>query len=445
MWMPDYTTTQGGSFSAPELLTNNDFSNGTTGWTGANASLSVSDRVLRLTNTKASGAASFNVSRSGVSVTQYAAYVLRSHISAVSRGGLLNGIRFDTENYATDRAGMVIQSDVQIGTTTGTVYPGVFDAVGTGSIAGDFGEISYTSLTRCPLVDGGKNALLRSDTPSHASWSKSNATASAVLGVAPDGEADAEALIEDGANSQHLMTQAASRSSVAEDLIAYGYFKRRTGTRNVQIQIDDGSGNGAYVVFNLGAGTAGSPVLAGTGTAARAFIASAGDGWYYCAIISRCAASTSIRAIFLLHNTSSDFYTGDSSSSIYAWRCGAARSGLPTRGSQTVATALASGSTQASNSIYVHGLPASNSGLLYGGDMVQIDGQINRVISELKSDAAGTGKLICANPWRGAISGAPIIVNTPMCKMMLADDSVDIETLAGRMSPFQIELIEAIE
>jgi hypothetical protein len=445
VWVPDFSTTRRGSFASPELLTNNDFSNGTTGWSGTNCSLSHADRVLRLTNTKAGGTTSFFASQTGKSVTQYAPYAVRGFVSPGRYGGWLNGSVLSATSYATDGNGLFTVAEVLGASTTGAIYPAVFDATGDKAVAGDFGELRWASFARCVLVDGGANSLLYSDQGENAAWTKGHASVSAVSGIAPDGEADARALIEDSSSGvEHYMTQSAARSAVAEDLCAFGFFRRRTGTRNIQLSISDGASNGGAAIFNLDAGTAGAAAAAGSGTNPRAFIAPAGDGWYYCAVIARCPASASMQAYFALHNGSSETYNGDGTSSVYHWRCGSARSSVPTRGALTTATAT-SGSSQTGSGIYVKGLPASTQGLLEAGDPVQIGGQINFLTARLDSDAAGKGYLQCGRPWLAATNDAPVIINTPMCKMILATDTIDLETGPGQFSPFQIELVEAIE
>lgn len=457
IWVPDFTTTLKtglpvrGSFPANEVFANNNFASGTTGWEAARCTLSVSDRVLRLTNAKTDGGAPFEVRQESLAVTQYAPYALRSMIASVSRPGMSNGTFFDGTNYAVDRAGLVVQSRVPLSATSSAIYPGVFDSSGTVALAGDYGELSWTSLARCFLVDNGPNALLRSDEFDNAAWTKSGTTVTANYYTAPDGTLTGDRLIEDTSTGEHYALQSVVRTATVAEWCFVIAMKGGDvgGLRNrARLRIlDSAATNAISATFDLSGGVI-SSAAAATGSAAnaRAFMQAMGNGWYACCIVGQMPASdTTIRAVInLIENPNNSSYTGSGSRNIGVWRATLAQSSVPVRLTQTVAAAT-TGTTQTSNRLYVKGLPASTQNLLKAGDMVQIGGQINQLIAPLDSNAAGLGVLICGNPWRSPADNAPVIVNTPMCKMQLASDTIDIDTGPGQFSPFQIELVEAIE
>jgi hypothetical protein len=322
------------------------------------------------------------------------------------------------------------------------------DTVGvqeTVSPAGGYVDIVWTSAARCALVDGGCNAALYSDQLDNAAWSKSGVSATANAATAPDGTSTAEAMVESNTNVQHYTVQSVSRASAVADVIFSGYFKRGSGTRDVRIISGDGGANYYDCYINLGTGAVTALNAFGTATNGRAFVVNAGNGWFHCALVCRAPASSAMYCEFDIVNGGTSVYLGDGTSSIYAWRVGCALSGVPMAMRQTVASALASGVAQTGSGIYVKGLPANTSGILEIGDFVQCGDQLNRVTARLDSDAAGLGYLQCANPFRSATNDAPIIVNTPMCKMMLAGDSLDLETGPGQHSALTLELVEAIE
>lgn len=445
-----------GGYSFPELFANADFSNGTTGWSGSSGAtsgvaLSVRDRIMRSTRT-GNGANSFALQQSvNPTVTAYLPYAARFFLGA-ARGAYPSGWSI-YDNVSGARATAVA---TQRGLFSGAIIPGgtssapsLLDESVTGTLTGDYVEVPFASFTRCALIDNGLNALKYSDDPTNAAWTKTRCTASAVAGTAPDGASDAMAIIEDSsASTSHYMTQSSTRTSVAEDLCAYGYFKRRTGTRNVRVVVLSGGSDYGYCYFDLNAGTAGTPTVAGSATNARAFIRNVGNGWYFCAVVARCPASTALNAEFDLASGGSNSYTGDGSSSIYAWGLGAARSGVPTRGATTVATAAASGTSQTGGGLYLKGLPASTQNIRAAGDMVEIilptGSQLVRLTAALDSDAAGLGYLQFENPVRvSPADNAAVIFNQPMMRGILTEGPA-WPTRPGLFSDFDIDLIEDI-
>lgn len=446
VWIHDPSYAQRGSFSAPELFANADFANGTTGWSTQNSTLSVRDRVMRVAVSRAStGGPSCYQSPA---VTQYRPLVVRGFHGARSRNGALIGVYANgSTNYAVDRSGLQAVAWTPASASADSTHPVVYDADLNVSIAGDWIETPFASLAHCALVDNGPNALLYSDQLDNAVWNKLRTSITANAAVAPDGTSTADAIVEDtSVSTSHIITQGASRVSVAEDLCAYGYFKRGSGTRDIQMFIvADGSSNG-FCSFNLGAGTAGTSGVNGSATNVRTFIRDAGNGWYYCAVVARCPATTSLNTEIDLLNAGSSGYTGNGTSSVYAWRCGAARSSVPTRGALTIATALASGTSQTGSGLYLKGLPASTSGLLLAGDAVQIGKQFFKVLAPLDSDAAGLGYLeVSPNIRTPFADNDPVIINQPMGRYMLASDDAGYSTRAGRISTMTLEFEEALD
>jgi hypothetical protein len=457
VWVPDFTTTLEtglpvrGSFAATELLATINRFESTTGWTGSSANLSASDRVMRATFT--GGGTECDLYRTpGVAVTQYAPYALRSFIrngswnAANTIGPALGAASVTVSDYSTSR-GLRTASQTVLAATTDNIFAAVGLLAGAGEMAGSFYEVDWTSLARCAQVDSSPNLLTYSDQIDHANWTKTRVTVSANANTGADGTATADRIIEDTSNNTHFFAQSYTRASTAEDWCAFGTFESAAGTRNVRLIIasDTTPTNYAFAFFSLsGSGSVSSSGVAGTATNVRAFIVDKGAGRYECFVVGRLPASTTAYAQFGLTSGGSASYLGDGTSALAAWRCGAVRSSVPVRGGQTT-TVVTSGTTQTSNRLNVKGLPASTSGLLKAGDMVQIGGQINQLIAPLDSNAAGLGVLICGNPWRSPADNAPVIVNTPMCKMQMASDTIDIETGPGQFSPFQLELVEVIE
>jgi hypothetical protein len=452
VWVPDFSTTLEtglpvrGSFAANEVFANNNFASGTTGWTAARCTLSAADRVLRLTNTKSAGANDFEVYQQNLSVTQYAPYAVRSMIAGVTRAGMSNGTFLDASNYAIDRVGFITQASVQLSATSAGVYPGIFDAGGGVGMAGDYAELSWTSFARCALVDNGPNAFLYSDQIDNAAYGSLNSTVTANNAVSPDGSTTGEDIVEDSSSSEHARYQQVTVGASAADYCFAVALKAGTRSFALLDLYESTGGTTARQYFNLTTGAAGTGAAGANWSNRRAFSVDMGGGWFMCCIIARKTnAATVLRGyIGLATADGTSSYAGNGSSYIRAWRATFAQSSVPVRLTQTTTTAT-TGTTQTSNRLYVKGLPASTQNLLYAGQMVQIGGQINQLTAPLDSNAAGLGVLICGNPWRSPSDNSPVIVNTPMCKMQLASDTIDVETGPGQFSPFMLELVEVIE
>lgn len=442
----DPARTGGSSF--PELFANADFSNGVTGWVTQNCTLAVRDRVMRVTVARVT--TSPPAMSQNPTVTPYTPLVVRSLLGARNRTGLNVGIYANgAASVSLDAQGLKTVSWVSLTTSAGSTYPVDYDNNGDVTITGDWIDTPFVSLSRCAFVDNGPNALLYSDQIDNAVWNKTRTSITANAAVAPDGTSTADAIVEDtSVSTSHFITQGASRASVVEDLCAYGYFKRGSGTRDIQMfVIADGSSNG-YCSFNLGAGTAGTSGVNGSATNVRTFIRDAGNGWYYCAVVARFPATTSLTFELDMFNAGTGSYTGDGTSSIYAWRVGAARSSLPTRGALTTGTALASGTNQTGSGLYLKGLPASTQNIRAAGDMVEIilptGSQLVRLTAALDSDAAGLGYLQFENPVRvSPADNAAVIFNQPMMRGILTEGP-SWPTRPGLFSDFDLDLIEDI-
>lgn len=422
-----------GSFPATELLTNNDFSNGTTGWTtGSEYSVSVHDQVARCVRTAITISQPVLTPSSAATVTQYAVYAARAMLVA-GRGSFGNvGLYFGSTSAGTDYGpGSSFDTDFGLYTVAGaaiatTAYPTPVDLASSGLVAGDYMDIPFISLARCALVDNSPNANIYSDQLDNAAWTKTRCSVTANATTAPDGTSTADALVEDSsASTTHLIAPASqpTRTSAATDLCIVGYFKRGSGTRDIQMRVGSDASNYGHVIFDLGAGTAGSTTSTGTASNARAFIVSNGNGWYFCALVVRVAASATLYSQWNLCSGGTNTYSGNGTSSVYCWRLGSAVSGVPFAPMQTTSTGDSDGTAQTGTGLRVKGLPASTNGLLLPGDWFEVNGELKRATASLNSDASGFGYLQFEPPLVYSPSdNEPIIVNTPLGRFILADN-----------------------
>lgn len=431
-----------GSFPASELFANADFSNGATGWGSQNATLSVSDRVMRLTANKASGAAPAITQT--LTVTQYAPHLLRGFAGPRNRSGLTIGTYAGGSNYSTDAQGLISQSVFPLTTSSGALYPIVYDGSGNVTITGDWIECPFASFSRCALVDNSPNALTYSDQFDNAAWSKNGATISANADTAPDSTSTADRLVESSGGSLHFINRAVTKAASAQDWCGFVYAKANTRSQ-IRIVIGDNASNYGSVYVDLSTGTVLSgPSASGAVTNARAFIVDKGNGWYLCCLVANIPASITASNYMVVYLASGGgvSYSGDGSSNVRIWRGGYAQSSVPVRPAQTTSTAVASGTTQTGSLINIKGLPVSTDGLLMAGDWCEINGELKQLTAPLNSDAAGLGQLsIRPGLVNAAADNDPVIIRNPMGRFVVRAPN-GMDALYGQYGEVELELME---
>jgi hypothetical protein len=443
IFVPDLAFQRAGSFPASELFSNSDFSNGTVGWTADFGVLSATDNLLKL---KASqGGGSNTQVRQAVGLSAFAPYALRTNIldGALSAGlsigpSITLDAAFGAPNYSTAR-GYLVTSGVATDATSRNQFAAVFSST-SGFTADAFILTPFTSLSRCFQVDAAGNLLPRSDEIDNAAWTKSGCTITANGDTAADGTSTAEVLVENGATSAHYVSQAATVTSSAQDL-SLSAVVRAVGRNFCWLQMDDGTSIVTQFFSLTSTGAVGaSGTTGGTWANRRAFVRDLGNGRILCTLIARktgaATAITNLVGAASADGTSS--YTGSGGNAIHIWRATAWPSSVATRVVQSTSAAIAS-QTQSGSAIYVKGLPASTSGLLKVGDAFEVDKQMKFVTVALDSDSAGNGYLLFEPPLARALAdNTPIIVQNPLCKMVMTSDA-EYENPAGNTSNFQFD------
>ena len=439
-----------GSFPATELLTNNDFSNGTTGWTaGSQWSLSSSDYALRSARSAVSVAGDAALATLSSGLSQYAPYAGRFFINGARGYPSSSTFRIDDRNNTVSGStltgfGMLTQS-IMTG-SGGNIQLALVDLAVSGIIAGDHLNIGYSSLTRGMQVDNGPNLFTYSEQIDHANWTKGQCTISANSGTAPDGTSTADSMQETAVTNTHEVSEAQTVSSAAADYCLCAAIA--SGTRGfVQLVLTESTGGtSAFGYFNLTTGAVGTT---GTGGAnwsnVRTFIVDKGNTWRYVCVIARKvnAATTVTPRILAATADGTNSYLGvAATNAIYIWRPTFAQSSLPVRLSLTTSGAIASGTAQSGSSVYVKGLPASTSGLLLSKDWVEINGQLVRLTASLDSDAAGLGYLQFGPSLAAAVADNDvIIVKNPMGRFQFAADPKITERW-GTYTDYDLDLLE---
>jgi len=460
-YLYDLSSRRRGTFSTGELLANNDFANGATGWSAFSptSAITASDRVLRVSrilNNATNGSSAYNTA--GISLTQYAPYVARALflpgrnssamvpaiVAGTTAGSQVNGGTATSASFGLISVGFVAQS-------SSPYFISPQDGVATGVVAGDYFEVPYISCSRCAFVDAGTNSLLRSDEFDNASWSKTRSTVTANAVADPLGGSTADQLIEDStASNTHSVGQVVTVSSSAADFCFS--VALRAGTRTwgrLQIFENTGSTNvSAY--FNLSSGAVGTTLAGANWSGLRTATIDLGNGWYICSLIGRktnaATGLTPTLSLATADNTGS--YSGDGASYIYAWRATLAASSFPVRLAQTT-TAASTGTPPTGSVLHLKGLPVSSSGLLEIDDQVEVvtarGSELKIVTAQLNSDAAGRGHLQFEPPIRTSpIDNAPVVIHQPMGRFLFTGDTVGWDNDPGRWTSATAEFEEAI-
>lgn len=421
--MPDHAYQKRGSFAAPELFANSLFVNGSTGWSAdSDYALTASDRVLRSTRAAFTGTAL--AAYQSITPVRFAPYALRV-FRRTGRGSFSGQVLKDASEGSSSAISDGLSTFAYVIGASGARNVGLSDPVSNGENPGDFIEIPFASLARCALVDNSLNSLIHSDDFT-TTWVNSATTDSADTAVAPDGTVSADSLIEDStASSTHYIRQTATKVASLQDWCGCVFAKQSTRSQ-VALQIGEQSGNFARFVVDLTNGSISSAATSvGTVANPRAFVADAGNGWWFVSIVASIPSTitTTNGLLVMLAVSGNPSYSGDGASKIFVWRGAYAQSSVPFIPAQTTTTA-STGTSQAGSSLNLKGLPVSSSGLLLPGDWVQIGKQITMVTAALNSDAAGRGYLQFSPPLRTApADNDPVIVNQPMGRFLYAGTS----------------------
>lgn len=419
-----------GSFPSSELLSNGTFANGTTGYTSSTgSSLSIADRMLRISVTANAGGYTVGPS-AAATVVQYAPLVLRA-FKADGRGAFATcGLRLGSSALAAQYGESILTSQ---GLITSTFTPPATSAYfgfanyETALFPGDFFYTNYLSMSRCALVDNGPVDLNTYAAFSSASWTKTGGSITSDGTTNYAGQALADIFVENGATSDHNLSQASTVSSSAHDRVAWCTVKA-SGRNFAYVQMTHAAG-AAWSFFNLSTGAVASGSTSTDWANRRAFIVDLGNGWYHCALVARktgtqTSVTTWVGAASADGTTS---YTGSSGNALALMSAGTAASSVPVR-HNPLSSATPAGNAQSGAALYVKGLPASTNGLLLPDDIFEINGEIKTCTSALNSDAAGLGYLQFEPPVvRSPADNDPIIITDPMGKFLASSIKIDNE------------------
>jgi hypothetical protein len=222
------------------------------------------------------------------------------------------------------------------------------------------------------------NLFTYSEQFDNADWTKGNTSITANTVVAPDGTLTGDALVENTANTTHVVFQ---NKTVSAGTFTASVYAKAAGRTKFQFSSISGGFPGA--TFDLTAATA---TVVGSTTSAS--ITSVGNGWFRCTATRTLAAGTDQCQIRLNDAAGASTYTGDGTSGIYIWgaqlEAGSfATSYIPTVQSQ-VTRATDSASITGSNFSSWYNV---NAGTLYAEGSTEYSGTpaATRVLANIRS------------------------------------------------------------
>lgn len=301
----------------PELVTNGDFSNGTTGWTaGGTASLSVVNGRLRILQTGTTAAWAYQ-SLSTVKGRRYWVSLNFESVSgstlAVFVGTTIGGI----ETYVATPGNVTSYTFSFVATAT-SHYIGVqpwtislnreayFDNISVRELPGNHAFNNSGNSANFPVLSARYNLLTKTEQFDDVAWLVSNTLVTADTVNAPNGTLTADKIYETSATGVFLRYQSVMPGAGTYTMTVYAKSAERS-----KFALEYASSTPA-AVFDLANGSVFST------TNCNAKITSAGSGWYICSMTATVAAgSTSV--VSIRDASGNRTYTGDGISGIYIW------------------------------------------------------------------------------------------------------------------------------
>jgi hypothetical protein len=306
----------------PELVTNGDFSGGSTGWTLGTG--------WSITN----GEASFTATGSSSALTQDNVVPLsgfiRFKVSVTRSAGTLSlrvggGAPVTYSFLASGDYDLILPVagvNASISFSAGTTFTGSIDNISVRELPG-FHAVANSDAARgiygIEPVGGRRNLLLRTEEFDNAVWAKANTTVTANSAVAPDGTTTSDKVV---ATNTASATRAVYQNFTAPSTATYtiSFYAKAAEYSLFAVQEIGGGRFGAS--FNLTAQTTAS--LGGSGFVSSS-ITSVGNGWFRCTVVWNGVASTGYAVTAIGYpagasvSAAGTSYAGDGTSGILIW------------------------------------------------------------------------------------------------------------------------------
>jgi len=456
---------QRGSMPTTEIITNNDFSNGTSNWAAiaGQSSLSVNDRVLRVTRVGNNASASGYAYQNPSSMLPYTPYIWRFAVSQIQGGAKPYASVSEPNVFAgvigasTTRGTILTESGLTTGYgVTGAVAPNggntyLDNNADFGALVGGYYDVSWATLSQCLLADGPDNYFTVNDALTGGGWTRANAGVTSGE-VGPYGNVDAFALTPTTATTtDHSISQVVGTATTGSPVVVLTIDLKGNGYNYVRVQINENTGGSpVYQLFNIttGAGAVGATGSAGANwTDAHTSIVDLGNGWWRCTLIARNTnGATAYSGYAIVHNgDNANSWTPNGTSGVRIYRptinIGALPSKTNVNSTATAVSGQVAGATGA-RQISIKSAQISKSGLLLPGDWIELNSELKRVTSPLNTDASGCG-ILSFSPglWSSVLSNAPIITCNPMGRFMI-NGGVSVDAMYGGYVTSELTLDE---
>jgi hypothetical protein len=300
-----------------ELVTNGDFSNGSTGWTaGANVSFSASGATFSAFDTLSQTTSGFVQGRTYRITFSYTV------LTGAPGFGLRLGQTASNDYLITSQTTGTVSLSVVAG-GTGTTFQFRYNNTGTFTIdnisvkelPGNH-AVQATTANR-PIygihpVGGRRNLLVRTEEFENSAWTKQNCTILTNTATAPDGTSTADKIQETAVTAAFSVGVAPTMALSTTHTLSV-YMKAAERSFGV-LNIFTGAAS-CWTWYDLASGTVGT-----VGSGATASILSVGNGWYRCVLTIATAASGSPNvAMWPATANNTLTYAGTLGSGILVW------------------------------------------------------------------------------------------------------------------------------
>lgn len=172
------------------------------------------------------------------------------------------------------------------------------------------------------IEESRKNYLLYSEDFEDAYWTKTGSSIDEDSTNSPDGNENADSLIENSDNSEHFV-QGSITNLAPDQMLSLSIFAKK-GSRNflrLEIRNLGNLSSGIVAYYDLDNGAIGTVQNQGDGTLATASIDPLDNGWYRCSLVGKPDDSGSDTLIKIAVQSSNDqiSYTGNSTGNVYIW------------------------------------------------------------------------------------------------------------------------------
>ena len=344
----DYDPASTPSTFGSQLVTNGDFSGGTTtGWTAlAGGLLSVVSGQMRVENSATFGRAYQSVAVTANRWYEIKATAVAGTANATIRFGRTGAGSTEYVNVANTTGSFVWTVYATTSTIDATLYVEsatvgatvFFDNISVRQITG------YTYAARGLLIEEQRvNLCLQSAAQSVSPWTGTDTTPTANSITAPDGTVSMTLLTEGSAGTA-VWNQGAMTITAGATVTASMYFKRGNHDWVLFLCSDAGAANGFKVWVNLATGALGTTGVNGTGTYTSSSIQNVGNGVYRVTLTGITSAANVAANIYTVSAAADNSATRVSGGTRYQWgaqlEAGAfATSYIPTVGSQVTRAA----------------------------------------------------------------------------------------------------------